>query len=172
MSYQELAIKKRCFNFAQTFLKMCSELKYFPIFASEMTYHLAAIRELQLLPPFTRASSNILTIKYSQHWAEITLRQQPSDSTQYFGLRETVGFLRYAPVHFQLFIRFIYTSIHPFINPKYGKIFRNRLVFFFPHDFVLFLSITKKSCVLLHFFLILYHVFTFYSSLMRLQNVD
>ena len=150
MSYQELAIKKRCFNFAQTFLKMCSELKYLPIFASEMTWHLAAIRELQLLTPFTRASSNILTIKYSQHWAEITLRQQPSDSTQYFGLRETVGFLRYAPVHFQLFIRFIYTFIIHSSTRSMVKFFKI-VSFFLPHDFVLFLSTTKKSCVL-HFF--------------------
>ena len=56
-----------------------------------------------------------------------------------------------------------------YINPWYAKNFQNRLVFF--NLMILFCFIKKKICVL-HVFVILYHVFTFYSSLTSLQNVD
>ena len=57
-----------------------------------------------------------------------------------------------------------------YINPWYAKKFQNRLVFF--NLMILFCFIKKKSVYLLHVYVILYHVFTFYSSLTSLQNVD
>ena len=57
-----------------------------------------------------------------------------------------------------------------YINPWYAKKFQNRLVFF--NLMILFCFIKKKSVYLLHVYVILYHVFTFYSSLTSLQNED